>query len=117
MGKCEFSAQNWSCEGTGYLWLAGQERPPRQDYPCPNCNTVVFLQTALRRSTRKYGFAGCPCCKGTSPDGVFPEAMKVARGLQPEIAECFHRNIRDGGFRADEPGPRVRMDMVAQGAE
>jgi ssDNA-binding Zn-finger/Zn-ribbon topoisomerase 1 len=114
MRECDFSARNWCCGGTGYLWLVGQERPSTQDYPCPNCNTLVFLETALRRSTRKYGLAGCPCCKGTSPDGVFQEAMKVARGLQPEIAEHFHRNSGDGGFRADDMGPRVRTGMIAQ---
>ena len=45
---CEMQIRTIECRGDGYLWDADCEGYDPHDHsmPCPNCNTLVFLESA-----------------------------------------------------------------------
>jgi hypothetical protein len=59
---CTFTAAGWSCSSTGFLWFSevrdGRERP----YPCPRCNTELFLAKSRQRFSAERNLEKCVCC-------------------------------------------------------
>ena len=45
---CDYQRGTFECRGDGYLWDADDDGwdPNETDYPCPRCNTAVYLAEA-----------------------------------------------------------------------
>ncbi|MEH2470645.1 hypothetical protein V1281_000113 [Nitrobacteraceae bacterium AZCC 2161] len=57
---CTFKALEFACNGNGYLAL---ESLAATAYPCPNCNTIAYLEKSFRASRdRQRETAACVCC-------------------------------------------------------
>lgn len=60
--ECTFEAAGWSCRSTGFLWFSEERAEAQYDYPCPRCNSELFLAKARRRADPKAHRLSCPCC-------------------------------------------------------
>jgi hypothetical protein len=83
---CTFKALEFACNGNGYLAL---ESLAATAYPCPNCNTIAYLEKSFRASRdRQRETAACVCCgPGLSYDAIWSMAVKTARACSRGIAD------------------------------
>lgn len=83
---CDYVATPWSCGGSGYLWLADEIPAASGKYPCPKCNTEVFLRKAKMIAQERLPIADvCPCCEpvGPSATDVWRAAVSAAIVANP----------------------------------
>lgn len=95
-GDCSYVINNWSCRGTGYLWLDDQEPEETGRFPCPVCNTATFLTRAkLIAEGRHPTLGACACCAPGGPPGteVWGAALEAATAANPEATEEALRAI------------------------
>ena len=59
---CAYEAAGWSCGSTGFLWFSGVRDGGERFYPCPRCNTELFLAKSRGRVSAERGGAQCVCC-------------------------------------------------------
>ena len=86
--ECTFEEAGWSCNGTGFLWFSDERRQGQLDFPCPRCNTALFLSKAHARAAPKSFRIGCPCCG----PGVTQMALRNA----VDAARKFGRDFQTG---------------------
>lgn len=79
-GGCDFEASGWSCNGTGFLWFRDEDVAERLNYPCPRCNTALFLEKAAARGKPAAGTLTCPCCGPGVREMALRSALEIARG-------------------------------------
>lgn len=95
-GACSHTVGNWSCRGTGYLWLEEQEPEETGRFPCPVCNTATFLARAkVIAEGRHPTLGGCACCGPAGPPGteIWDAALQSAKEANPRAAEEALRAI------------------------
>jgi hypothetical protein len=59
---CAYEAAGWSCGSTGFLWFSEIRDGGERLYPCPRCNTELFLAKSRERVSAERGGAQCACC-------------------------------------------------------
>jgi hypothetical protein len=94
--SCSFQAFGWVCGSTGYLGVEGAGGSTGLAYPCPQCNTRVFLEKAYAhlRKTR-YAFRKCPCCgPGMAGEELWDNAVETARECNPAVTNEVLTELR-----------------------
>ena len=76
---CSFESAGWSCASTGYLWFSEVRNDGQYAYPCPQCNTDLFLAKAQRRARRGPYRLQCPCCGPGLAKGAYQDALDLVR--------------------------------------
>ena len=59
---CTYEAAGWSCRSTGFLWFSETRDGGERLYPCPRCNTELFLAKSEQRFSAERDAAQCVCC-------------------------------------------------------
>jgi hypothetical protein len=81
---CTYEAAGWSCRSTGFLWFSEARDGGERLYPCPRCNTELFLAMSNRRFSVERDTAQCDCCGPGLARLAHQSALDEAR-LQAEI--------------------------------
>jgi transcription elongation factor Elf1 len=94
--RCVFEAAGWTCGSTGFLWFDEEERPDTTDFPCPQCNTINFLKSALRKARgNKRMLSICSCCGTDMTNAALRAAVETARDVSPLTADKYLASIGD----------------------
>ncbi len=59
---CTFAAAGWSCSSTGFLWFSEVRDGSERLYPCPRCNTELFVAKSRQRFSAERDPEKCVCC-------------------------------------------------------
>jgi hypothetical protein len=81
---CSFGAAGWSCRSTGFLWFSEVRDGSERLYPCPRCNTELFLAKSRQRFLAEREAAECVCCGPGLARLNYQSALDEAR-LQTEL--------------------------------
>jgi hypothetical protein len=60
---CSYESAGWSCRSTGYLWFSETRTGEEKRYPCPRCNSILFVKVAESRARRDVSEQKCICCE------------------------------------------------------
>ena len=82
--SCTFEAAGWSCRSTGFLWFSEVRDGGERLYPCPRCNTELFLAKSRQRLSVERDTAQCVCCGPSLARLTYESAVGEAR-LQMEV--------------------------------
>lgn len=57
---CEYQRGTFECTGHGYIWDADYDGydPDDHSWPCPNCNTLEYLESAKEEAESTSWFSG-----------------------------------------------------------
>src|ERR1700733_99020 len=83
--SCSVQINGWQCEG-GFLEAESRSR----SFPCPKCNTELFLLNAKRvaAAPTKLLRAVCPCCdRGGSAAEFWLSALRTAQHYNVEALD------------------------------
>jgi hypothetical protein len=80
---CTYEAAGWSCRSTGFLWFSEVREGGEHLYPCPRCNTELFLAKSEQRFSAERAAAQCVCCGPGLARLAYESALDEAR-LQTE---------------------------------
>jgi hypothetical protein len=80
---CTYEAAGWSCRSTGFLWFSEARDGGERLYPCPRCNTELFLAKSKQRFSAERAAARCVCCGPGLAPLAYESALDEAR-LQTE---------------------------------
>jgi hypothetical protein len=84
---CTFQSAGWSCDSTGFLWFSGVRGAAQYDYPCPRCNTELFLAKAQKRAGRNALRLQCPCCGPGVAEEAYQSALDVVEAQRLYCAD------------------------------
>ncbi|CAH1588280.1 conserved hypothetical protein [Vibrio jasicida] len=81
---CEMQIGTIECRGDGYLWDADSVGydPADKSMPCPNCNTLVFLENA-KEEAESTSYYQDMTSSGTGVT-IWENAVKAANYWNPE---------------------------------
>jgi hypothetical protein len=82
--SCTFEAAGWLCRSTGFLWFSEVRDGAECLYPCPRCNTELFLAKSRQRFSAERDAAQCVCCGPGLARLTYQSALDEAR-LQTEL--------------------------------
>jgi hypothetical protein len=77
--RCSYETAGWSCRSTGFLWFSEIRDGSERFYPCPRCNTKLFLAKSRERFTAKRGPTQCICCGPQLAHLAYQSALDEAR--------------------------------------
>ena len=80
---CTYEAAGWFCRSTGFLWFSEARDGSERLYPCPRCNTELFLAKSEQRFSAERAAARCVCCGPGLAPLAYESALEEAR-LQTE---------------------------------
>jgi hypothetical protein len=76
---CAFAAAGWPCSSTGFLWFSKVRDGAERLYPCPRCNTELFLAKSRQRFSAVRDLEKCVCCGPGLARLAYESALKEAR--------------------------------------
>jgi hypothetical protein len=82
--SCTFEAVGWSCRSSGFLWFSEVRDGSERFYPCPRCNTELFLAKSRQRFSAERETGQCICCGPSLARLTYQSALDEAR-LQTEL--------------------------------
>lgn len=100
---CDFSAGSYQCRQDGYMWDADSDGYDPEDlsYPCPCCNTLVYLQKAKEEAETTESHSGYWGVH-TGAD-IWTNSVDLARSANPAGVDAALQTV--GVVEALVPGP------------
>jgi hypothetical protein len=86
---CTFEAAGWSCRSTGFLWFSEFRTGEERLYPCPRCNSELFLAKATRRVGAAPSVESCICCGSNVAELAYECTVDELR-IQKDIRLGLH---------------------------
>jgi hypothetical protein len=81
---CAFEAAGWSCRSTGFLWFTEVRTGDERLYPCPRCNSGLFLEKSAQRASAESAQPPCACCGPGVKHLAYQSALDEVR-IQKDI--------------------------------
>ena len=82
---CTYEAAGWSCRSTGFLWFSEARDGGERLYPCPRCNTELFLAKSEQRFSAERGRSASAFAAARASPAWLTRARSTRRDCRRKI--------------------------------